>query len=67
MAFFNGYKEGYDAGYQAGLKGESADPVKSHGLLRMAAQALKPESFTETFLNGWHKGYRDGAEARNRQ
>ena len=66
MALLNGYHEGYAAGYQAGLKGESADPVQSHGLLKMMGQALKPQSFTETFLEGWREGYRKGAEARQR-
>lgn len=66
MAILNGYQEGYDAGYSAGLAGQSADPVKSHGLLKMMGQALKFESFTDTFLEGWREGYRKGAEARQR-
>lgn len=66
MALFNGYQEGHEAGYQAGLKGESADPVQSHGLLKMMGQALKLQSFTDTFLEGWREGYRKGAEARKR-
>lgn len=66
MSMLNGYREGYEAGYAAGLAGQSADPVKSHGLLKMAGQALKFESYTETFLEGWREGYRKGAETRQR-
>lgn len=61
MAFLNGYRDGFDAGYAAGRQGKSENSVSSHGLLKMAAQALKPQSYTETFLNGWREGYRKGA------
>lgn len=64
MGYTNGYKDGFDAGYKAGINGQSANCVKSHGLLKMAAQALRPESYTETFMNGWNEGYRKGAAAR---
>ena len=62
--FLNGYKDGFDAGYSAGLAGKSANCVHSHGLLKMAAQALKPQSYTETFMSGWSEGYRKGADKR---
>lgn len=66
MAFLNGYRDGYDSGYDAGKTGKSADPVKSKGFGRIVSQALKPQNYTATFLDGWKEGYRKGAEARNR-
>ena len=58
---FNGYKDGYDRGYAAGKAGKSENVVSSEGLLNMMLQALKPESYTDTFLEGWKEGYRKGA------
>lgn len=62
MAFLN--KDGFEAGYAAGLAGKSTNCVHSHGLLKMAVQALKPQSYTETFMDGWSEGYRKGAAKR---
>lgn len=61
MAIFNGYKDGYDKGYAAGKSGGSANVVSEEGLLKLMLQALKPESYTDTFLQGWNEGYRKGA------
>jgi len=61
MAIFNGYREGFEKGYKSGKDGGSENVVSEEGLLKMMLQALKPESYTDTFLQGWKEGYRKGA------
>ena len=60
---FNGSKEGYEKGFGDGLEGR---PRKAVGSVRETfAHAIRPKSYTETFLRAYGKGYDDGNRKRN--
>jgi hypothetical protein len=62
MGFINGSKDGYNKGYKDGLAGNPSNPVS---LIEGFKQALRPESYTDTFLSGYHEGWSDGNKKRN--
>ena len=62
MAYFNGSKDGYDKGYADGLAGKDKNPVPLKSAL---SHALRPEGYTESFLDGYAEGWRDGNRKRN--
>lgn len=60
---FNGSKEGYDKGFGDGLAGRPKKAVDS--VRETFAHAIRPKSYTETFLRAYGKGYDDGNRKRN--
>lgn len=62
MTYFNGSKDGYDKGYADGLAGRPKNPVPLKSAL---SQAVHPESYTSSFLDGYSEGWRDGNRKRN--
>ncbi|AGX88735.1 hypothetical protein [Candidatus Symbiobacter mobilis] len=62
MSYTNGSKDGYNLGYSDALAGKKKNPVS---LLEGMKQALRPQTYTETFLDGYSQGWRDGNRKRN--
>lgn len=62
MSLTNGSKDGYDKGYNDGLAGKKKDPVS---LLEGMKQALRPQTYTQTYLSGYGEGWADGNKKRN--
>jgi len=62
MSLFNGSKAGYDRGFEDGKNGKSKNPVP---ILEGFKQALKPQSYTDTYLDGYNRGWTDGNRKRN--
>jgi hypothetical protein len=63
MAYFNGSSDGYEKGYADGLAGSKYNPVTLKNAL---AQAIRPATYTDTFLEGYKKGWTDGNRKRNK-
>ena len=61
--FFNGSEEGYEKGYEDGLEGRSHDPVGS--FWEAAAHVVRPEVYTDTFVEAYDSGWTDGNRKRN--
>ena len=55
MSLFNGSKAGYDRGFEDGKNGKSKNPVP---ILEGFKQALKPQSYTDTYLDGYEVGWK---------
>ncbi|OQX19609.1 MAG: hypothetical protein BWK76_04130 [Desulfobulbaceae bacterium A2] len=62
MGLTNGSKDGYEKGFRDGLAGRPSNPC---GPLDAFKQALHPKNYTETFLDGYHQGWKDGNRKRN--
>lgn len=62
MAYLNGSKDGYDKGFADGLAGRPKNPVP---LTSALSQAVRPEAYTASFLDGYSEGWRDGNRKRN--
>lgn len=62
MAYLNGSKDGYDKGYADGKAGKKSNPVP---LLSAFKHAVRPEGYTDSFLDGYRKGWTDGNRKRN--
>jgi hypothetical protein len=62
MSLMNGSKDGYERGYSDGLAGQRKNPI---GVLEALRQALRPESYTDSFLKGYSQGWIDGNRKRN--
>lgn len=62
MAIVNGSKDGYEKGFSDASAGLKSNPVPLKSAL---AHALRPQAYTETFLEGYKKGWTDGNRKRN--
>ncbi len=62
MAYFNGSKDGYEKGFADGLAGRKKNPVPLKDAL---SHAVRPEGYTESFLDGYSEGWIDGNRKRN--
>lgn len=61
--FFDGSAEGYEKGRADGLAGRPKVPVGS--LPELAAHAVRPKSYTETFVKAYSRGHADGNRQKN--
>lgn len=61
--FFNGSAEGYAKGHSDGLNGRPKSPVGSFS--EAVAHAVRPKSYTETFVKEYGRGFVDGTRQRN--
>lgn len=61
--FFDGSAEGYAKGHSDGLNGRPKSPVGSFS--EAAAHAVRPKSYTETFVKEYGRGYADGTRQKN--
>ena len=59
---FNGSKEGYEKGLADGVGGRPRKAIDSVG--EAFAHAVRPKSYTETFLRAYGKGHDDGNRKR---
>ena len=60
----NGSKEGYEKGFDDGADGRPRKAIGSIG--EAFAHAVRPKSYTETFLRAYGRGYDDGNRSRKR-
>lgn len=58
--FFDGSAEGRAKGFADGRNGSPRKAVVN--LAELAAHAIRPKSYTETYLKGYAAGYREGAK-----
>lgn len=61
--FFNGSREGYEKGYSDGLEGRPRKPVGT--VAELAAHAIRPKSYTETFVKEYSRGYSEGSRQKS--
>ena len=61
--FFNGSAEGYDKGLRDALADRPKKAVDS--VRETFAHAVRPQSYTQTFLKAYGRGYDDGKRKRN--
>ena len=61
--FFNGSAEGYDKGLRDALADRPKKAVDS--VRETVAHAVRPQSYTQTFLKAYGRGYDDGNRKRN--
>jgi hypothetical protein len=62
MSLTNGSKEGYQRGFSDGSGGKSNNPMP---IIEGFKQALRPQSYTDTYLSGYSSGWTDGNRKRN--
>lgn len=63
MGFFNGSKDGYEKGYDDGLAGHSKQSVST--LSDLVSHVVRPSGYTDSFIDGYNEGWRDGNRKRN--
>lgn len=61
--FFDGSAEGYEKGLSDGLAGRPKKPVAT--VAELAAHAVRPKSYTESFVKGYSRGHAEGLRQRN--
>lgn len=60
--FFDGSTEGYEKGLSDGLAGRPKKPVAT--VKELAAHAVRPKCYTETFVKGYSLGHAEGIRQR---
>lgn len=73
MSYTNGYDAGYKKGYNDGFKLQTRSSVGGWGIAEILRACVSPETYVDTFGNGYTKGFDDGlfqfnqAESLNKQ
>lgn len=63
MAYLNGSQAGYEKGFEDGRAGRKKNAV---GIVSALSHALRPGNYTDTFIEGYNRGWIDGNRKRNR-
>lgn len=61
--FFDGTEEGYAKGLSDAMAGLPKKPVAT--VAELAAHAVRPKSYTETFVKAYSRGHADGIRQRS--